>query len=132
MSMLRDNRDPSLVLRCSSRILSDHTSPTNSITGGGSGIGFAFAKACHLKGARVLIGDLKLTSDAEEYISKSSNSEVRFQKCDVSSWDDLHDLISASVEKFGQVTSPIEKARWHRQADHCLEVPDVYSPVGTY
>ena len=74
-----------------------------SITGGGSGIGFEFSKACHSKGDRVLIGDLKLTSDAEEYISKTSASDFAFQKCDVSSWDDLHNLISASVEKFGQV-----------------------------
>ena len=74
------------------------------MTGGGSGIGFAFAKACHAKGARVLIGDLKLTSEAEEYVSKASKSEFGFQKCDVSSWDDLHNLISASVELFGQVS----------------------------
>ena len=68
-----------------------------------TGIGFAFAKACHSKGARVLIGDLKLTKEAEEYVSKSNGSDIAFQKCDVSSWDDLHNLISASVEKFKDV-----------------------------
>ncbi|KAK3723225.1 hypothetical protein LTR37_001948 [Vermiconidia calcicola] len=69
------------------------------VTGGGSGIGFAFAKACHSKGARIVIGDLKLTDEAEQYVSKASD-EIVFQKCDVTSWDDLHDLISFSVEKF--------------------------------
>lgn len=61
----------------------------------------------------MLIGDLKLTSEAEEYVSKASDSEIAFQKCDVTSWDDLHDLISGSVKKFSAV-------------------PDVYAPVGSY
>lgn len=75
-----------------------------SVTGGGSGIGFAFVKACHSKGARAVIGDLKLTSEAEEYVA-ASKGDVVFQKCDVSLWNDLHDLISASVKEFGQVQS---------------------------
>jgi NAD(P)-dependent dehydrogenase (short-subunit alcohol dehydrogenase family) len=80
------------------------------VTGGGSGIGFSFAKQCHSKGARVLIGDLKLTKEADEYVSKAKDSEIAFKKCDVSSWDDLHNLISVSVKKFSAV-------------------PDVYAPV---
>ena len=79
------------------------------VTGGGSGIGFAFAKLCHSKGAKVLLGDLKLTKEAEDYASKAS-SDVAFEKCDVTSWDDLHNLISASVKKFGAV-------------------PDIYAPI---
>jgi NAD(P)-dependent dehydrogenase (short-subunit alcohol dehydrogenase family) len=83
---------------------------SSAVTGGGSGIGFAFAKACHGKGARVLIGDLKLTDEADQYVSKDKDSTLLFQKCDVSSWDDLHDLISTSVKKFSAV-------------------PDVYAPI---
>ncbi|KAK0307004.1 hypothetical protein LTR91_014586 [Friedmanniomyces endolithicus] len=79
------------------------------ITGGGSGIGLALVKLCHSKGARVLVGDLKLTKEAEEYISQTSGHKVAFAKCDVSSWRSLHDLITASVHKFG-------------------DVPDVYVP----
>jgi len=40
------------------------------ITGGGSGIGFAFATLRHARGARVLVGDLKLTDEAARYISE--------------------------------------------------------------
>ncbi|KAK5121266.1 hypothetical protein LTR85_005432 [Meristemomyces frigidus] len=80
------------------------------ITGGGSGIGFAFAKLCHSRGARVLIGDLKLVAEAEQYVSQESEADVFFEHCDVTSWTSLHNLISASVRKFGNV-------------------PDIYAPV---
>ena len=80
------------------------------ITGGGSGIGFALAQLCHKNGARVLIGDLKLTKEAEDFVSlNSSSNQIAFQKCDVTSWKDLHDLISTSTTKFG-------------------DVPDIYCP----
>ncbi|KAI5367751.1 Putative short-chain dehydrogenase/reductase SDR, NAD(P)-binding domain superfamily [Septoria linicola] len=71
------------------------------ITGGGSGIGFAFARLCHEHGAKVLIGDLSLVSQAKDFAASSDN--IFFQKCDVTNWQDLHDLISASVERFGSV-----------------------------
>lgn len=71
------------------------------ITGGGSGIGFALARLFHERGARVVIGDLKLSNpEAEELVSKEG---VVFQTCDVASWKSLHDLISASVEHFDAV-----------------------------
>jgi len=79
------------------------------ITGGGSGIGLALAKLAHSRGARVLIGDLKLTPEAESLVSSSPN-EIKFQKCDVTSFSDLRNLITASVKLFG-------------------EVPDVVAPV---
>jgi NAD(P)-dependent dehydrogenase (short-subunit alcohol dehydrogenase family) len=96
--------------RIDHRMLADNALQLSAVTGGGSGIGFAFAKACHEKGARVLIGDLKLTDEADQYVSKVKDSSIVFQKCDVSSWDDLHDLISTSVKKFSAV-------------------PDVYAPI---
>lgn len=82
------------------------------ITGGGSGIGFAFAKLFHSRGGRVVIGDLKLTSGAEDFLHATevdSPGSVIFRTCDVTDWKSLHALISASVQEFG-------------------EVPDVYCP----
>lgn len=73
------------------------------ITGGGSGIGFALTKICHDKGAKVLIGDLKLLPEAEQYISNAPKDSIIFRTCDVSSWPSLHDLITASVTNFGSV-----------------------------
>lgn len=83
------------------------------ITGGGSGIGLSFAKQFHAKGGRVLIGDLKLTPEAEAFLHATEASprpgSVVFQACDVTRWQDLRALISASVRELG-------------------DVPDVYCP----
>jgi NAD(P)-dependent dehydrogenase (short-subunit alcohol dehydrogenase family) len=79
------------------------------ITGGGSGIGLSFVKLCHSKGAKILIGDLKLTAEADKFIKKTGDGSVAFTQCDVSDWKALRKLITTSVETFG-------------------EVPDVYCP----
>lgn len=80
------------------------------VTGGGSGIGFAFSRLCHEKGAKVIIGDLKLTPEAQDYLSSQPKSEIFHETCDVTSWKSLHNLITASLKHFG-------------------DVPDVYAPV---
>ncbi|KAK4627483.1 Momilactone A synthase [Fulvia fulva] len=72
------------------------------ITGGGSGIGLALAKQCHERGVKVLIGDLKLVPEAE-FITQVPAGEVVNTHCDVTSWRSLHDLITTSVEKVGDV-----------------------------
>ena len=77
------------------------------ITGGGSGIGLALAKACFAKGAKVLIGDLSLRPEAQEFVH---GANLAFTKCDVTSWKDLRSLVDKSIEIFG-------------------DVPDVYCPV---
>lgn len=77
------------------------------ITGGGSGIGLSFAKQFHAKGGRVLIGDLKLTADAEAFLhateASSRPGSVVFQTCDVRRWQELRALVSASVRELGGV-----------------------------
>lgn len=83
------------------------------ITGGGSGIGLSFVKLFHSKGGRVLIGDLKLTKEAEAFMHATEASDrpgsVVYTNCDVLDWKALHSLISTSVKEFG-------------------DVPDVYCP----
>jgi len=80
------------------------------ITGGGSGIGLELAKQCHKVGAKVIVGDLRLTPEAEEWSSSLSQDTFYFQKCSVDDWKSLHALITSSVKHFGSV-------------------PDVYAPV---
>lgn len=65
------------------------------VTGGGSGIGLALAKHFHAKGARIVIGDLKLTAEAEAFLhsteagaaitSSSSNNNDQGEAKDSSS-----------------------------------------------
>jgi len=80
------------------------------ITGGGSGIGLELAKQCHSVGAKVLVGDLRQTPEAEEWSAPLSRETFYFQKCSVDDWASLHALITASVKHFGSV-------------------PDIYAPV---
>jgi NAD(P)-dependent dehydrogenase (short-subunit alcohol dehydrogenase family) len=97
------------------------------ITGGGSGtlplplllqhpsltlpgIGLSLAQQCHKLGAKILIGDLRLTPEALEWSYSLPKATFYFQTCSVDDWAQLHGLITASVTHFGAV-------------------PDVYAPV---
>jgi NAD(P)-dependent dehydrogenase (short-subunit alcohol dehydrogenase family) len=50
-----------------------------------------------------MIGDLKLTPEAEAFVSKAGPDRVGFQLCDVSKWDQLQKLVATSEEKYGDV-----------------------------
>jgi type IV secretory pathway VirB2 component (pilin) len=53
------------------------------IAGAGSGINLAFARLCVQQGAKVIIADLKLTTEASTFISSLSSKSAVFLKCDV-------------------------------------------------
>ena len=53
------------------------------------------------KGAKVVIGDLRLSPEAEEFAG--SSKDVAFAKCDVTNWKDLENLIAVSEQSFGDV-----------------------------
>lgn len=57
----------------------------------------------HSLGAKLIIGDLKLTPEAEAFISQASSDRIVFQPCDVTKWDQLQKFISTSEEKYGDV-----------------------------
>ena len=72
------------------------------ITGGGSGISLTLAKLAQKQGARILIADLKLTEEAEAFVS-SSPEDIKFQKTNVAKWSELSNLFTASVQHFKDV-----------------------------
>lgn len=73
------------------------------VTGGGSGINLSFVKLAVQREARgVIIGDLKLTPEAEKFVQTNS-TKVVFAKCDVTRRKDLENLIKVAADRFGDV-----------------------------
>lgn len=75
-----------------------------------TGIGLSLAQQCHHLGAKLLIGDLRLTPEALEWSAPLPKSTFHFQPCSVDDWAQLHGLVTASIT-------------------HFAAVPDVYAPV---
>jgi 3-hydroxybutyrate dehydrogenase len=77
------------------------------VTGAGSGINLAFAKALYGYGCSVLIADLGLHKDALAWLKSievdRSDVKVEFHKADVSKWAELEGCFDAFAEKIGGV-----------------------------
>ncbi len=73
------------------------------ITGGASGIGFASAKAFLEKSANVVIGDYNEEAGKNAEKELSEYGDVLFVAADVSKEEDVKNLISQAVEKFGRL-----------------------------
>ncbi|KAI6709572.1 hypothetical protein JHW43_007896 [Diplocarpon mali] len=55
------------------------------------------------RGARVLIGDLRLTTSADEFLTNTDPEAVELVKWDVTKRADLENLIAVSKKEFGDV-----------------------------
>lgn len=53
------------------------------------------------KGARIIIADLRLIPEAQQFVD--SSDAVIFQRCDVRNWNDLQALIQLSQDKWNDV-----------------------------
>lgn len=73
------------------------------VTGGGSGINLSFVKLAVKAGARVIIADIKLTTEAEEFVKEAGDKVVIFETCDVTKRADLENLATVSSAKFHDV-----------------------------
>lgn len=72
------------------------------VTGGGSGICFAFVRMLHEAGCRVLIADLALTRDATLWLeSLSHQAGVQFHRTDVTKWQQLKSAVRRCEAVFG-------------------------------
>ncbi|KAF9886750.1 hypothetical protein FE257_011127 [Aspergillus nanangensis] len=83
------------------------------ITGGGSGIGLAFAKALYETGCSVLLADLGLHPSAKEWlrmIESQPGPKVRFQKTDVTDWTQLETAFDIVEKEFGEAPDIIVPA----------------------
>jgi NAD(P)-dependent dehydrogenase (short-subunit alcohol dehydrogenase family) len=73
------------------------------VTGAGSGINLSFAKIAVAAGAKVLVADLKLTTDGELFIESQDAKSVVFVNCDVTKRKDLENIVTESQKLFGDV-----------------------------
>ncbi|KIW22112.1 uncharacterized protein PV07_12433 [Cladophialophora immunda] len=84
------------------------------VTGGGSGISLAFVKLLFQAGCNVLIADLRLHSEAEEFINSigsrsdlatkgSDGTRIAFHKTNVTVWKELENLFDVYKSEFGGV-----------------------------
>jgi NAD(P)-dependent dehydrogenase (short-subunit alcohol dehydrogenase family) len=71
------------------------------VTGAGSGINLAFTRLAVNSGARVIMADIHLTSEAEQFLKSTKNAI--FQRCDVTKWGDLEHLVTVSKNEFEDV-----------------------------
>ncbi|MCJ1270991.1 hypothetical protein MMC22_010890 [Lobaria immixta] len=78
------------------------------VTGAGSGINLAFARALLHKGCNVVFADLKLRPEAQELVSNHSRgsqspAKAVFQQTDVANWDHLERMFHVAKKEFGGV-----------------------------
>lgn len=66
-----------------------------------SGIGLQLCRQAAAKGARIIIADLRLIPEAQQFVD--SSDAVIFQRCDVRNWAELQALIQLSQDKWNDV-----------------------------
>lgn len=65
------------------------------------GISFEFVRLAHSREAKVLIADIQLTREAEEFVATKKG--VHFQHCDVRKRDSLQALVQTSKDIWNDV-----------------------------
>src|SRR5690625_3529952 len=73
------------------------------VTGGASGIGLAAARAFLDKGSKVVIGDYNEEGGKEAEKELSGYGDVLFVKVDVSSEQEVKNLIAEAVDRYGRL-----------------------------
>lgn len=99
------------------------TGKTAIITGGAGGIGRAIAERFLREGANVVIADIDQAGGQATEKDLSSLGKVRFQKADVSRRLDVHNLVAAAIESFGDLDILVNNAGIVHHADF-LELRD--------
>jgi len=81
------------------------------ITGGGSGFGESMAHAFAEEGARIVIGDMNADAGARVAAALTAAGHAAIScRVDVSQSTDMHDLVQAALERFGQIDIMVNNA----------------------
>jgi NAD(P)-dependent dehydrogenase (short-subunit alcohol dehydrogenase family) len=79
------------------------------VTGGGLGIGRAYALGLAAEGARVVVADIADTAPTVKEI-EARGGQALGVACDVSREDDTHDLATKTGERFGRIDVLVNNA----------------------
>ncbi|SJZ67637.1 SDR family NAD(P)-dependent oxidoreductase [Consotaella salsifontis] len=87
------------------------------VTGGAKGIGYAIADRFLHDGAKVVIADIDDRAGAEAVENLSDLGEVAFFSADVSERLDVHNLLAATLDRFGDIDILVNNAGVVHRAD---------------
>ncbi|EMA70813.1 short-chain dehydrogenase/reductase SDR [Halorubrum aidingense JCM 13560] len=89
------------------------------VTGGSSGNGRAIARRFAEEGANITVADVRddprMGGEPTHDLIESEGGNAQFVHCDVSSVDDLHAAVDATVEAFGSLDVMVNNAGVERQ-----------------
>jgi 3-hydroxybutyrate dehydrogenase len=78
------------------------------VTGGGSGINLAFCKLLHRAGCRILIADIALHLQAQQWIASTRSEsppgpQITHVQTDVTKWEQLENIFDVARAEFGTI-----------------------------
>ncbi|MEO0546113.1 MAG: SDR family oxidoreductase [Pseudomonadota bacterium] len=80
------------------------------VTGGAQGIGYAIAKRYLTEGAKVVVADVNHEKGEAAKEELSALGEIDFIPCDVGERLDVHNLVAATIDQFGDVDVLVNNA----------------------
>lgn len=95
------------------------------VTGGAQNIGEGIARTFSGAGAKVVIADLdadKAATTAQK-IAAETGGDVLGRGCDVTNSDDVHRVVTETVETFGSISTLVNNVGWGRAYDDPLDIP---------
>jgi 2-hydroxycyclohexanecarboxyl-CoA dehydrogenase len=100
------------------------------ITGGGSGIGRSIAMRFAKNGAKILIADRK-SQAAEETVRliKEAGHEAVSTKMDVTRYDQVKEMVRASLDTFGKIDILINNAGWDKLGPFLETTPEFWNAI---
>ena len=87
------------------------------VTGGANGIGYAIAERFLDDGARVVVADIDTAAGRRAEADLAGRGEVRFIRTDIGRRLDVHNLVAATIDAFGDIDILVNNAGIVHAAD---------------
>jgi 7-alpha-hydroxysteroid dehydrogenase len=96
------------------------------ITGGAQNIGAGIAKTLSGAGAKVMIGDLNGDKAAETAaeIARETGNDCRGMACNVTSQEDIDNLVKSTAEAFGGISTLVNNVGWGGRQPDPAAIPE--------